>query len=130
MDPDLCNGLIIPLHQSSGIISKSVDFLESNNILGETQGAFRKDRRIEDQIFSLQGIASLYKSSRKPLYLAFFIIISPPYFRNSFGISSIPGTLPILRLFKAFVIDSFVKTIENILSSLTRLVKLSCLKRR
>jgi hypothetical protein len=68
MDPDLCNGLIIPLHQSFGIISK---FLESNNILGETQGAFRKDRRIEDQIFSLQGIASLYKSSRKPLYLAF-----------------------------------------------------------
>jgi hypothetical protein len=48
-----------------------LDFLESNNILGETQGAFRKDRRIEDQIFSLQGIASLYKSSRKPLYLAF-----------------------------------------------------------
>jgi hypothetical protein len=33
-----------------------LDFLESNNILGETQGAFRKDRRIEDQIFSLQGI--------------------------------------------------------------------------
>jgi hypothetical protein len=31
-------------------------------------------------------------------------------------ISSIPGALPILRLFKAFVIDSFVKTIENILS--------------
>jgi hypothetical protein len=90
MDPDLCNGLIIPLHQSFGIISKSeihvnrsdndfikiletliLDFLESNNILGETQGAFLKDRRIEDQIFSLQGIASLYKSSRKPLYLAF-----------------------------------------------------------
>jgi hypothetical protein len=45
-----------------------------------------------------------------------FIIISPPYFRNSFGISSIPGALPIMRLFKAFVIDSFVKTIENILS--------------
>ena len=48
-----------------------LDFLESNNILGETQGAFRKDRRIENQIFSLQGIASLYKSSRKLLYLAF-----------------------------------------------------------
>jgi hypothetical protein len=45
-----------------------------------------------------------------------FMIISPPYFRNSFGISSIPGGLPIVRLFKAFVIDSFVKTIENILS--------------
>jgi hypothetical protein len=85
MDSDVCNGLITPLHQSSGIISKSeihvnrsdnletliLDFLESNNILGETQGAFQKDRKIEDQIFSLQGIASLYKSSRKPLYLAF-----------------------------------------------------------
>jgi hypothetical protein len=36
-----------------------------NTILGETQGAFRKDGRIEDQIFPLQGIASLYKSSKK-----------------------------------------------------------------
>ena len=54
-----------------------LDFLESNNILGETQGAFRKDRRIENQIFSLQGIASLYKSSRKPLYLAFWIYQRP-----------------------------------------------------
>jgi hypothetical protein len=75
--PDLCNGLIIPLHQSSGIISKSEIHVK------------RSDND--------------------------FIIISPPYFRNSFGISSIPGALPILRLFKAFVIDSFVKTIENIL---------------
>jgi hypothetical protein len=78
MDPDLCNGLIIPLHQSSGIISKSEIHVK------------RSDND--------------------------FIIISPPYCRNSFGISSIPGALPILRLFKAFVIDSFVKTIENILS--------------
>ena len=58
------------------VFSKSLetlilDFLESNTILGETQGAFRKDKRIEDQIFSLQGIASVYKSSRKPLYLFF-----------------------------------------------------------
>jgi hypothetical protein len=36
-----------------------LDFLESNNILGETQCAFRKDRRIEDQIFSLQGIKKI-----------------------------------------------------------------------
>jgi hypothetical protein len=54
----------------------------------------------------------------KPLHKSgsiYDLDISPPYFRNSFGISSIPGALPILRLFKAFVIDSFVKTIENIL---------------
>ena len=91
---DWCKGIIKPLHKSGSIYDLDnyrgitltsnvnkvfskiletliLDFLESNNILGETQGAFRKDRRIEDQIFSLQGIASLYKSSRKPLYLAF-----------------------------------------------------------
>ena len=48
-----------------------VDYLESNDILGECQGAFRKDRRLEDHIFTLQGICSLAKSSKKPLYVAF-----------------------------------------------------------
>ena len=48
-----------------------VNYLESNNILGEYQGAFRKDRRLEDHIFTLHGICSLSKSSRKPLYVAF-----------------------------------------------------------
>jgi hypothetical protein len=85
---DWCKGIIKPLHKSGSIYDLDnyrgitltsnvnkvfskiletliLDFLESNNILGETQG---------------------------------------------------PGALPILRLFKAFVIDSFVKTIENILS--------------
>lgn len=28
-----------------------VGYLESNNIIGDSQGAFRKDRRIEDHIF-------------------------------------------------------------------------------
>jgi hypothetical protein len=87
---DWCKGIIKPLHTSGSIYDLDnyrgitltsnvnkvfskildtliLDFLESNNILGETQGAFRKDRRIEDQIFSLQVIAYLYKSSRKPL---------------------------------------------------------------
>jgi hypothetical protein len=44
---------------------------ESKNILGEDQGAFRKSHRLEDHLFTLQGISSLYKSSKKPLYLAF-----------------------------------------------------------
>jgi hypothetical protein len=52
--------------------SKSPNILESNTILGETQGAFRKDGRIEDQIFPLQGIASLYKSSKKNSLFGFF----------------------------------------------------------
>ena len=56
---------------SKTIESTAVNHLESNNILGESQGAFRKDRRIEDHIFTLHGICSLAKSSKKPLYIAF-----------------------------------------------------------
>ena len=87
-------GIIIPLHKSGSVydldnyrgitlssnvyklFSKTLEthivwYLESNNILGDSQGAFRKDRRIEDHIFSLQGICALSRSSKKPLYLAF-----------------------------------------------------------
>jgi hypothetical protein len=56
---------------SKTIESTAVNHLESSNILGESQGAFRKDRRIEDHIFTLHGICSLAKSSKKPLYIAF-----------------------------------------------------------
>jgi hypothetical protein len=56
---------------SKTIESTTVNHLESNNILGESQGTFRKDRRIEDHIFTLHGICSLAKSSKKPLYIAF-----------------------------------------------------------
>ena len=34
-------------------------YLDDNNILGESQGAFRKDRRIEDHLFTLDGICTL-----------------------------------------------------------------------
>jgi hypothetical protein len=37
----------------------------------QSQGAFRKDRWIQDHIFMLHGICSLAKSSKKPLYIAF-----------------------------------------------------------
>ena len=53
------------------IESTAVNYFESNNILGELQGAFRKVRRLEDHIFTLHGICSLAKSSKKPLYIAF-----------------------------------------------------------
>ena len=56
---------------SKTIESTAVNHLESNNILGELQGAFRKVRRLEDHIFTQNGICSLAKSSKKPLYIAF-----------------------------------------------------------
>jgi hypothetical protein len=42
-----------------------LDFLESNNILGEAQGALPKDRRIEDQICSrrTQSLRAVKKCS-------------------------------------------------------------------
>ena len=46
-------------------------FHEDKNILGESQGAFRKDRRIEDHLFTLNGICSLCKSSKLKTYIAF-----------------------------------------------------------
>jgi hypothetical protein len=33
--------------------------LEEKNILGEAQGAFRRDRRLEDHLFTLHGLCSL-----------------------------------------------------------------------
>jgi hypothetical protein len=46
-------------------------FLEDNNILGESQGALRRDRRIEDHLFTLNGICSLRKASKLKTYMAF-----------------------------------------------------------
>jgi hypothetical protein len=39
--------------------------LEEKNILGEAQGAFRRDRRLEDHLFTLQGLCSLQKYAKK-----------------------------------------------------------------
>jgi hypothetical protein len=47
------------------IEDKTVSYLEDNNILGESQGAFRKNRRLEDNVFTLQGICSLQKKEEK-----------------------------------------------------------------
>ena len=45
--------------------------MENNGILGEAQGAFRRDRRMEDNIFTLQGICALRKSKKDKTFLAF-----------------------------------------------------------
>jgi hypothetical protein len=86
--PDWQNGIIKPIHKSGSLFEldnyrgitlssnvykvfskviekKIVSFLEDSNILGESQGAFRKNRRLEDHIFTLQ------KKKEKNTYLAF-----------------------------------------------------------
>ena len=56
------------------IESQVMDFVEHRNLLGEYQGAFRKDRRCEDNIFSLKGICTIRKSKKQKTYLAFMDI--------------------------------------------------------
>ena len=46
-------------------------FLEDKNVLGESQGAFRKNRRPEDHLFTLNGVCSQRKSSKLKTYIAF-----------------------------------------------------------
>jgi hypothetical protein len=46
-------------------------FLEDKNVLGESQGAFRKNRRPEDHLFTLNGICSQRMSSKLKTYIAF-----------------------------------------------------------
>jgi hypothetical protein len=54
------------------IIEQSVrSYMEDNDILGESQGTFRWDRRTEDNIFTLQGICALRKSKKGKTLLAF-----------------------------------------------------------
>jgi hypothetical protein len=84
---DWQNGIIKPIHISGSLFEldnyrgiplssnvykvfskvmeeKIVSYLEDDNILGESQGAFRKNRRLEDHVFTLQGICSLQKNRR------------------------------------------------------------------
>jgi hypothetical protein len=91
---DWQNGIIKPIHKSGSLFEldnyrgitlssnvyevfskvieeKIVSYLEDNNILGESQGAFRKNRRLEDHVFTLQGICSIQKKKKKNTYLAF-----------------------------------------------------------
>ena len=92
---DWQKGIIVPLYKSAGSVydlnnyrgitltsnvykiyakileDTIMDFLEDNNILGEEQGAFRKNRRIEDHLFSLNGICSMRKSLKCKTYIAF-----------------------------------------------------------
>ena len=88
------NGIIKPLHKSGSamdldnyrgitltsnvykVFSKILEecimsHLEGKNILGEAQGAFRRDRRLEDHLFTLHGLCSLQKYAKKKTYIAF-----------------------------------------------------------
>ena len=45
--------------------------MEDSGILGEAHGAFRRDRRTEDNMFTLHGICALRKSIKSKTFLAF-----------------------------------------------------------
>ena len=56
----------------ASIIENNVmDHLEANKVVGENQGVFRKGRRLEDNLFTIQGLCSARKGSNKHTYLAF-----------------------------------------------------------
>jgi hypothetical protein len=46
-------------------------YAESNNLFNEGQGAFRKNRRCEDNILSLKGICTIRKAKKQQTFLAF-----------------------------------------------------------
>ena len=91
---DWQKGIIIPIHKSASIYDLNnyrgitltsnvykiygsimentiMTFLEDKNIRGESQSAFRKNRRPEDHLFTLNGICSQRKSSKLKTYIAF-----------------------------------------------------------
>jgi hypothetical protein len=49
-------------------------YVESNDLLGDYQGAFRRGRRCEDHIFALKGICSIRRTKKQKTYLAFLDI--------------------------------------------------------
>jgi hypothetical protein len=54
------------------IMEKQVmEYIETNDLLGEYQGAFSKGRRCEDHVFSLKGICSIRKTQNQKTCLAF-----------------------------------------------------------
>ncbi len=51
-----------------------MDYAEKNRVFGETQGAFRKNRQCEDNIFTVKGICAIRKSKKQKTFLAFIDI--------------------------------------------------------
>ena len=45
--------------------------LEDKNVIGDLQGAFRKNRRVEDHIFTLKNICNIRKTKKEKTHLAF-----------------------------------------------------------
>ena len=59
---------------ASTLESRLMDHLEANNILGELQGAYRKGRRLEDNVYILKGLCALRKSRKTKTHMAFIDI--------------------------------------------------------
>jgi hypothetical protein len=58
------------------IEQSAMSYMEDNDFLGKVQGAFRRDRRTEDNIFTLlKGICALGKSQKGKTFLAFYTFL-------------------------------------------------------
>ena len=60
---------------ASVLENQIMSFLENSAFLGELHGAYRRGRRLEDHYFTLKGLCSLRKNSKKKTWLAFWDII-------------------------------------------------------
>ena len=49
-------------------------YLEGDGVLSELHGAYRKDRRVEDQVFTLKGLCTLRKRQKLKTWLGFLDI--------------------------------------------------------
>ena len=49
-------------------------YLEREGILGELLGAYRKHRRLEDQVFALKGLCNIRKANKQKTWLSFLDI--------------------------------------------------------
>ena len=59
---------------TSLIEKKMSNFCEDNDTFGDFQGAFRKNRRLENHIFALKGLCSIRKAKKKKTWLSFIDI--------------------------------------------------------
>ena len=56
---------------SSVLESHVMQYAEEEDLFGDFQGAYRKGRRMEDNVFILKGVCSLRKRKKRPTCIGF-----------------------------------------------------------